>query len=213
MHHSEKIYRKFCTYSEEGLLKVSEMPLPAPTGIAWRCHVGSKNKTKKPSVADQKECAYTHIRAHKVSWLSQQSLLVWMATAAFNNYCPVSLLAGGSSVSAIWVLFAIGQGPGQAAQYTTVFGAGEEKDGGEKATSIGAPCVLTNLQQDTRMYVLVVQMLHMYVHVCVIGVSSLLSRSKLKKLHHCSNSFFFSLLLSTLGPLGIILHPLQEVFA
>lgn len=38
----------------------------------------------------------------------------------------------GLSVSAIWVLFAVGQGPGQAAQYTTVFAESEREVPGEK---------------------------------------------------------------------------------
>lgn len=38
----------------------------------------------------------------------------------------------GPSVSAIWVVFAVGQGPDQAAQYTTVFAESEKEVQGEK---------------------------------------------------------------------------------
>lgn len=39
---------------------------------------------------------------------------------------PGRPVSSGLSVSAIWVLFAFGAGPGQTTQYTTVFGEGRE---------------------------------------------------------------------------------------
>lgn len=66
---------------------------------------------------------------------------------------PVS---SGASVSAIWVLFAFGQGPGQAAQYTTVFAEQERKAERENCRRVYKEACMFE-------YVLVVGILH----VCV----------------------------------------------
>lgn len=60
---------------------------------ALRCHVGScKSCPKTSSVVDQKEYSSVHTHTHTLSGLSQKSLLVWKATAGYNNYSLASLL-------------------------------------------------------------------------------------------------------------------------
>lgn len=101
-----------------------------------------------------------------------------MATAAFNNYCPVSLLAVGPLFQQSG--FSLPLDRDQVRQHNTPLCLEmERKRKEERTASIGA-FVCTPICNKTRMYVLVVQMLHVYVHVCVIGVSSFLSCAELQ---------------------------------
>lgn len=72
---------------------------------------------KKVHIQNMLTNTYTRI----VCGLYKQSPPVWKDVAGYNNY-SLPGLGSGPSVSAICVLFGFGHTPGQAVQYTTVFG-------------------------------------------------------------------------------------------
>lgn len=139
---------------------------------------------------------------------------------------PGQPISSGPSDSAIWVLFAFGRGPGQPAQYATVFGdgAGGKKERKQKLQAWEPRN--TKLQwkedMDAVMYASIEPVLQMHVHVCLymyVYVCVLISPYSVLQqlnswisLNHSITSlllllFFFSLLPSFLGPLALLVPP------
>lgn len=69
---------------------------------------------------------------HAHGFLAQ--LAVPVGLDGHSGLLPGRPISSGPSVSAIWVPFAFGQGPGQPAQYATVFGDGKKERKKRKKT-------------------------------------------------------------------------------
>lgn len=160
--------------------------------IALRCHVGScKGCPKTLLWLIKKEHGYVHTHTHSNTHAPTLQRL--------QSGRPVS---SGASASAIWVLFAFGQGPGQAAQYTTVF-AERERKRERKLQACETLCMYKEACMSE--YVLVVGILHVCVFMsmcmCLLYTHHMLSSylsywlkvsllSQPPLLHHQGRGFF-----------------------